>query len=42
LTEEEFKALQGVGPQIADYIKTWGKDAAVEITEGMKAVMDTT
>ena len=42
LTEEEFKALQGVGPQIADYIKTGGKDAAVEITEGMKAVMDTT
>lgn len=42
LTEEEFKALQGVGPQIADYIKTQGKDAAVEITKGMKAVMDTT
>lgn len=42
LTEEEFKALQGVGPQIADYIKTGGKDAAVEITKGMKAVMDTT
>lgn len=42
LTEEEFKALQGVGPQIADYIKTGGKEAAAEITEGMKAVMDTT
>lgn len=42
LTEEEFKALQGVGPQIADYIKTSGKDVADEITEGMKAVMDTT
>lgn len=42
LTEEEFKALQGVGPQIAAYIITGGKDAAVEITEGMKAVMDTT
>lgn len=42
LTEEEFEALQGVGPQIADYIKTGGKEAAAEITEGMKAVMDTT
>lgn len=42
LTEEEFKALQGVGPQIADYIITGGRVAAVEITEGMKAVMDTT
>lgn len=42
LTEEEFKALQGVGPQIAEYIESGGKKAAAEITEGMKAVMDTT
>lgn len=42
LTEEEFKALQGVGPQIAEYIESGGKKAAAKITEGMKAVMDTT
>lgn len=42
LTEEEFNALQGVGPQIAKYIESGGKEAAAEITEGMKAVMDTT
>lgn len=34
LTEEEFKALQDAGSQI--------KDAAAEMTEGMKAVMDAT
>lgn len=34
LTEEEFKALQEAGSQI--------KDAAAEMTEGMKAVMDAT
>ncbi len=34
LTEEEFNALQEVGSQI--------KDAAAEMTEGMKAVMDAT
>ena len=34
LTEEEFKALQNAGSQI--------KDAAAEMTEGMKVVMDAT
>lgn len=42
LTKEEFEALQGVGPQIAKYIESGGKEAADSITEGMKGVMGAT
>lgn len=42
LTKEEFEALQGVGPQIAKYIESGGKEAADSITEGMRGVMGAT